>query len=175
MMMRFSANGGTGLGYRSKIRYLTQQQANEMASHFTNCGGFVESLGGAITMMNMIANGTQSKHFDCIWLIKPPNSYMHLKTHLLLGVDAFDNMGNASSLTIRQGLTSDRPILEIYQSPAEESLPSTSFITPLTSGFYVRFNGIFEMESRLAIAYTAFSYMGKSDLGQGFKSINDQW
>lgn len=93
MIVRFSANGGTGLGYRANIRYLTVKEASEQAPRFTNCGGFVETLGGAITMMNMVANGSEPKHFDCIWLIKPPNSYMHLKTHVLLGVDAFEKMG----------------------------------------------------------------------------------
>lgn len=93
MLVRFAANGGTGLGYRAKLQFLTLRQANETVSRITNCGGFVESLGGAITMMNMVRNGSESIHFDCIWLIKPSNSYIHLKTHLLLGVDAFDGMG----------------------------------------------------------------------------------
>lgn len=93
MIIRFAADGGTGLGYRAKIRYITIKEASEQSTRFTNCGGFVESLGGAITMMNMVVNGSEPKHFDCIWLIKPPNSYMHLKTHLLLGVDAFEKMG----------------------------------------------------------------------------------
>lgn len=54
ILIRFSANAGSGLGYRAMVRYLTAQQANDTTSVFTNCGGFVESLGGAITMMSMV-------------------------------------------------------------------------------------------------------------------------
>jgi hypothetical protein len=60
----------------------------------TNCGGFVENIGGAITMMKMSENSTDAtKIFDCIWIVKPPNSYLHLKTHLSLRIDSFENMG----------------------------------------------------------------------------------
>lgn len=98
MTLRFMAEGGTGLGYRVKIRFLTEKQVNHTTKRYTHCGGFVESFGGAITMMNMVANDTEPKVFDCIWLIKPPNSYMHLKTHLFLGIDKFNNMGELRAL-----------------------------------------------------------------------------
>lgn len=93
MVVRFSANGDTGLGYRGRIRYLTQVDRNKTVDRSTHCGGFVESFGGAITMMNMIGNNSEKQYFDCIWLIKPPASYMHLKTHLLLRIDTFEKMG----------------------------------------------------------------------------------
>lgn len=35
-----------------------------------------------------------------------------------------------------------------------------SFVTTLASGFYISFKGVFLPESRFAIVYTAFSYMG---------------
>lgn len=88
--VRFHGNGGTGVGYRANIRYITQNFTDEEPTN-THCGGLVESFGGAITMMNM-TNSTE-KAFDCIWLIKPPNSYLHLKTHLLVRIDTFENMG----------------------------------------------------------------------------------
>lgn len=67
MVIRFSANAGSGLGYRAKVRYLTVQQANETASVFTNCGGFVESLGGAITMMKMVGGQTVRQTHILAW------------------------------------------------------------------------------------------------------------
>lgn len=93
MVIRFSANGDTGLGYRGQVRYLTQADRNKIVDRSTQCGGLVESFGGAITMMNMVGNNSDKQYFDCIWIIKPPNSYMHLKMHLLLRIDAFDKMG----------------------------------------------------------------------------------
>lgn len=86
------ASGGTGLGFRANIRFLTLAQLNQTAKPSTDCGGLVESFGGAITMMNMVSNTSEPKLFDCIWLIKPPNNYMHLKTHLLVRIDTFENM-----------------------------------------------------------------------------------
>lgn len=89
IIARFHASGGTGLGYRANIRYLSHSQKNQTTN--THCGGLVSTYGGAITMMNM--TNSSSKAFDCIWLIKPPNSYLHLKTHLLVRLDTFENMG----------------------------------------------------------------------------------
>lgn len=85
----FYGNDGTDAGYRATINYSTKNITNEITS--THCGGLVESFGGTITMMNMTNSSASS--FDCIWLIKPPNSYLHLKTHLLVRVDTFENMG----------------------------------------------------------------------------------
>lgn len=60
---------------------------------FVDCGGFVENLGGAITMMNMVERGGSIKSYDCIWLIRPPNNFYHLKTHIYLKVATFLDMG----------------------------------------------------------------------------------
>lgn len=89
ILVKFHASGGTGYGYRANINYLSQMQANQSTN--THCGGLVSSFGGVITMMNMTATAT--KTFDCVWLIKPPNSYLHVKTHLLARIDTFENMG----------------------------------------------------------------------------------
>lgn len=88
--IRFQGNGGTGSGYRAIIRYINQNDTEETVN--THCGGLVEYYGGAITMMNM--TNSSSLAYDCIWLVKPPNSYLHLKTHLLVRIDTFENMGN---------------------------------------------------------------------------------
>ena len=57
----------------------------------TDCGGNVENMGGAITMMNMVETG--AKTYDCVWLIRPPKNYLHLRTHLYLKVATFRDMG----------------------------------------------------------------------------------
>lgn len=90
MAIRFYANGGTGLGYKANIRYLSQTDIDDTIN--THCGGLVETFGGAITMMNMTDSLDDTKVFDCIWLIKPPNSYLHVKTHLLVRINTFKDM-----------------------------------------------------------------------------------
>ncbi|XP_031625338.1 uncharacterized protein LOC116342012 [Contarinia nasturtii] len=153
--IRFLGNGGSGAGYRATIRYLAHDFSNTKIN--THCGGLVESFGGAITMMNMTNSSAMA--FDCIWLIKPPNSY-HLKTHLLVRIDTFENMGNTSSVIIRDGSTSDSTMLKQYGWPIQTADGKfQSFVTTLSSGFYIAFNGVFTPKSRFAIVYTAFSYM----------------
>lgn len=127
-------------------------------SSFTDCGGIVESLGGAITMMKMIDNATEVRYYDCIWIIKPPNSYMLMKTHISLRVDSFHGMASKSSLVIRQGATSNSPELETVAWP-NSGLSEKNHLVPVTSGFYVRLKGAFGMSSRLAIVYSVFNYM----------------
>lgn len=164
LMIRFYANGGTGFGYRATINFVSNKITtdSEMMPSF-DCGGLVESLGGAITMLKMMGDNTSvSKMYDCVWIIKPPNSYLHLKTHLSLRVYIFEKMLSPSELVIRQGLTSDRNMVEMLTS-TDAFNPSTSktFVVPLSSGFYVSLRGTFGPDSKLAIIYTAFSYMGE--------------
>lgn len=91
MLIRFFANGGTGLGYRANIAFLSGEQAlDNFTRPHTDCGGYVETLGGAITMMDMINNGSEPQWYNCIWLIRPPSTYLNLKTHLSLRIDAFE-------------------------------------------------------------------------------------
>lgn len=163
MIVRFFANGGTNLGYKATLSFLTVAASkNPSLKPITDCGGPLENIGGAITMMNMLIDDSSSpaKLFDCIWIVKPPSSYMHLKTHLSLRVDQFQRMAGVSSLVIRQGITSDRPVLEEFKTTSLTT-SSKSFVVPLVSGFYVSFHGSFQADSRLAIVYTAFSYMSK--------------
>ncbi|XP_055317756.1 uncharacterized protein LOC129576557 isoform X2 [Sitodiplosis mosellana] len=156
MRIHFNGNGGTGAGYRAAIRYLTPNVTEETVN--THCGGLVETFGGAITMMNMTNSSAMA--YDCIWLIKPSNNYLHLKTHLLVRIDTFENMESASSVVIRDGSTSNSTMLKQYDWPIEGKHEKfQSFVTTLSSGFYISFKGVFSPESRFAIVYTAFSYM----------------
>lgn len=93
MLFRFSANGGIAVGYRADISFFLDTKTRNINQPLTTCGGFVDTLGGAITMMNMVQNDTETKRFDCIWLIRPSTNYLHLKTHLSLRVDSFNSFG----------------------------------------------------------------------------------
>lgn len=132
----------------------------------TGCGGSVDSVGGAITMMNMIkpdetfVNGsdTDGIYFDCIWVIRPATGYTFLKTHISLKVETFENMASMSEISIIEGTTSVGRVLQKIVSSPFNSIQSKNLITAITSGFYVRLKGKFNYESRLAIVYTAFSY-----------------
>lgn len=94
MLVRFYANGGTGLGYKAfySFVHLHDKQTHPM----TDCGGYVENLGGAITMMDMVGEGV--KAYDCVWLIRPPKNFLHMKTHMYLKVVNFADMGKILSL-----------------------------------------------------------------------------
>ena len=69
-----------------------------------------------------------------------------------------------SEIIIRQGITSNRPELDRFDWPTMNDVSSKSYIVSLNSGFYVSMNAVFSNESRLAIIFTAFSYMGKSKI-----------
>ncbi|CAG2062083.1 unnamed protein product, partial [Timema podura] len=147
LLVHFYANGGSGNGYKA------------IYSFISDCGGFVENLGGAITMMNMVDRGT--KAYDCVWLIRPPQNYLHLKTHLYLKIATFADMG-VTDIQVIQGLTSEQPVLETLHHPmiSVHSPRDKEHVIPINDGFYVSLRGIFGPASRIAIVYTAFNYMG---------------
>lgn len=169
LIIRFDANGGSDIGFRIFATYLTPDQLDDddvMAR--TGCGGFVETRGGAITMMNMVkppeneSNSSESGvFFDCIWLVRPAQSFSFLKTHISLKVETFEDMGSPSAISIIEGQTSVGRLLETVESSSIGSVSSKNFVTSITSGFYIRLRGKFTHESRLAIVYTAFSYSSK--------------
>uniref|UniRef100_A0A182STF9 CUB domain-containing protein n=1 Tax=Anopheles maculatus TaxID=74869 RepID=A0A182STF9_9DIPT len=174
MIIRFYANGGSGLGYRALVSFLHVVSASDVALHpNTNCGGVVENIGGAITMMKMLDNANESRVYDCVWLIKPPNTYAHLKTHLSLKVDTFEKLGPHSMLTIIQGTTSDGTVLSVTKG--DSALAKKDLVVPLTSGFYVHLRASFGQLSRMALVYSGFSYldcyMGTEYLCQNRKCI----
>lgn len=180
-MIRFDANGGSDVGYRARASFITIEQSRDPEfKPKTGCGGMVssallgrkikfnpntpqvESIGGAITMMNMVPaniNDTDDESlFDCIWIIRPLQGFMHLKTHLSLKVETFEKMAAKSEIVIIQGTTSNRAVLEGIESSSSSSKSSRNLVVPISSGLYVRLRGRFNRESRLAIVYTAFSY-----------------
>jgi len=109
-------------------------------------------------MMNMIENATDVRLFDCIWIIKPGNNYMMMKTHISLRLDEFYGMAARSELTIRQGTTSDATEIETVMWP-NNGLSKESHIAPILTGYYIRLRGVFGMSSKLAIVYSVFNYL----------------
>lgn len=93
LLIRFYANGGTGLGYKAFYSFVVGHPLDKSVTQpITDCGGYVENLGGTITMMDMVG-GERVKTYDCVWLIRPPKNFLHMKTHMYLKVIAFADMG----------------------------------------------------------------------------------
>ncbi|KAI4502147.1 hypothetical protein M0802_002829 [Mischocyttarus mexicanus] len=178
LLIRFYANGGTGLGYKAFYSFVVGHLYDKSIQPITDCGGYVENLGGAITMMDMVGQGV--KTYDCVWLIRPPKNFLHMKTHMYLKVVAFADMAGNTELTIKQGPTSALLPLEILRHPVSQLQPlrHREHIAPVTSGFHVSLRGTFGPTSHLAIAYTAFSYMdcftGSDFLCQNHRCIPSQ-
>lgn len=68
-----------------------------------------------------------------------------------------------TELVVKQGPTSALLPLEILRHPASQVQPPRhrEHVAPVTSGFHVSLRGTFGPSSHLAIAYAAFSYMGR--------------
>ncbi|KAH8303010.1 hypothetical protein KR044_013177 [Drosophila immigrans] len=159
LLLQFRGNSATGVGFRAEVSFVSSKQLkDERLVPYTDCGGMVTGPGGAITMMNMIENATDIRLFDCIWIIKPGNNYMMMKTHISLRVDDFYGMAARSELTIRQGTTSDATEIETIMWP-NNGLGKESHIAPILTGYYIRLRGVFGMSSKLAIVYSVFNYL----------------
>lgn len=178
LLIRFYANGGTGLGYKAFYSFVIGHLFDKSIQPITDCGGYVENLGGAITMMDMVGEGV--KTYDCVWLIRPPKNFLHMKTHMYLKVVTFADMAGNTELVIKQGPTSALLPLEIFRHPSRQLQPPRhrEHIAPVISGFHVSLRGTFGPSSHLAIAYAAFSYMdcfaGSDFLCQNHRCIPTQ-
>ncbi|XP_032688264.1 uncharacterized protein LOC116852233 isoform X2 [Odontomachus brunneus] len=178
LLIRFYANGGTGLGYKAFYSFVIGHAFDKSVQPITDCGGYVENLGGAITMMNMVGQGV--KTYDCVWLIRPPKNFLHMKTHMYLKVVGFADMAGNTELIIKEGPTSALMSLEVIRHPASQLQPlrHREHVAPVSSGFHVSLRGIFGPSSHLAIAYAAFSYMdcfaGTDFLCQNHRCIPSQ-
>ncbi|XP_077504050.1 CUB and LDLa domain isoform X2 [Amblyomma americanum] len=158
LVVRFRANDEyPDLGFRAKYTFVNYPEKYWFNKPSTDCGGVVEDLGGAITMMNM-ANPGYTRNFDCIWLLRPSTSYTY-ETHISVRVAQFEEMGPESSLEIRQGLTSVSFLLESLAGHQSHKTPQgQEYIISANVGFYIRLQGSFSNKSRLAIVYSIFSY-----------------
>ncbi|GBP00970.1 hypothetical protein EVAR_68654_1 [Eumeta japonica] len=122
LLLQFRGNGVTSCGFRAEVTFCVTKHKEDRLMPYTDCGGLVSGPGGAITMMNMIENNTDVRLFDCIWIIKPGNNYMMMKTHISLRIEEFHGMASRSDLTIRQGTTSDALEIEnvVWPNNGEE-------------------------------------------------------
>lgn len=69
------------------------QSANAMYSVVMCCPtGIVDDSGGAITMMNMVAQTGTPKSYDCIWLVKS-SAREASESQISIRVAQFDEMG----------------------------------------------------------------------------------
>ncbi|XP_037810549.1 uncharacterized protein LOC119602848 isoform X2 [Lucilia sericata] len=158
LLLQFRGNGVTGSGFRAEVTFVTPKQREDRLMPYTDCGGLVSGPGGAITMMNMIENATDVRFFDCIWIIKPGNNYMMMKTHISLRIEEFHSMASRSDLTIRQGTTSDALEIENVVWP-NNGVSKETHVVPILTGYYIRLRGVFGMSSKLAIVYSVFNYL----------------
>ncbi|XP_019866945.1 neuropilin and tolloid-like protein 1 isoform X2 [Aethina tumida] len=175
LTIRFYANGAFNYGFKASYSFLLGNLNDMTFKPDTGCGGYVNNLGGGITMMKMVQEGT--KYFDCVWIITPPSTTLHLKTHLYVKVVTFNDFG-PTELIIRQGLTSNEPAVESikqslsYFTTAKEK----EHVVPIKQGFYISLKGFFRRESRLAMVYAAFNYKdcyaGSDFLCSNFRCIS---
>ncbi|KAL0271929.1 UNVERIFIED_CONTAM: hypothetical protein PYX00_005078 [Menopon gallinae] len=126
---------------------------NSLLEPNTNCGGLVEDLGGSIRMVNMVPVGAKS--FDCVWLIQPPKYYFSMNGNLYLKVNTLIGFDYAE-LEIREGLTSEGPLLEkILHSSGRNT---KEHVTSPSLGFYVNLKAFFRPSSVLSMSFTFFHY-----------------
>ncbi|KAG8179595.1 hypothetical protein JTE90_001836 [Oedothorax gibbosus] len=160
LTVKFQANDEyPSTGFQAKYTFVSYPEKYWINRPSTDCGGFVDDYGGAITMMNMVPSNNL-RAFDCIWLIRPRNSHVP-DTQVSIRVAQFEEMGPKSTLSIRQGQHSDSPLLESVTTYQHHKMPrGQEFVVPATSGFYIRLVGYFTNKSHLAIIYTTFRYEG---------------
>ncbi|XP_018561907.1 uncharacterized protein LOC108904022 [Anoplophora glabripennis] len=158
LVVRFYANGASDFGFKAAYSYILGNLNDLTFTPNIGCGGFVNNLGGAITMMNMVEEGT--KFFDCVWIIKPPEIHHHKKTHLYVKVVNFTDFAGTTEMVIRQGLTSNQPAVDVLKHPmAHFGLrKQLEHVVPIKQGFYIRLRGHFGPQSLLAIVFAAFNY-----------------
>lgn len=165
MIVKFQANDEyPSSGFKAQFTFVSYHEKYWMNRPSTDCGGFVEDYGGAITMMNMVPNNVL-RAFDCIWLIRPRNAHIP-ETQISIRVAQFEEMGPKSTLSIRQGLHSEAPLLESVTTFQHHKMPrGQEYVVPATNGFYIRLIGYFNNRSHLAIIYTTFRYEGCYAMG----------
>ncbi|XP_072381860.1 uncharacterized protein Culd [Diabrotica undecimpunctata] len=158
LVVRFYANGASHLGFKASYSFILGNIEDSAFKPHIGCGGNVNNLGGGITMMNMVNEGTTL--FDCVWIVKPPESLRHRKTHLYVKVATFLDFAGTTELTIKQGITSNQPSVEVLRNPMAHygTSKQVEHVVPINQGFYIRLRGMFTSKSNLAIIYAAFNY-----------------
>lgn len=157
LTLRFSGNGETARGFNMEYDFISAE-SQAVEAPITDCGGYVTNFGGTITMMNMAKNDSNFTTYDCVWIVQPPQNYA-FKSHLSIRVVQFEDMASGTRLDVRQGLTSEDYLLEAMEG-GSTSKTGQEHVVAIDTGFYVRLRGAFNKDSKLAIVYTSFSYLG---------------
>lgn len=156
------------MGFNAVVTFIPQNVSTDPVWRpDTDCGGHVDRMGGAITMMKMTTNSSEIRFFDCIWIINPSSKYYHLKTHQSLQVASFSLLPT-SQLTIRRGINSLGELLGNFSSSLDEP---PEFVSPIDQGFYIHLRGNFSINSTLALVYTVLSH-GDCYMGSDFLCAN---
>lgn len=121
----------------------------------SDCGGYVDRLGGAITMLQMTNNPSEYHVYDCIWIIRPSIKYHQMKTHQSLQLASFSMEAN-SEITIRRGVNSYGKIIGSFTESNMEV--NRTAVVAVADGFYIHMRGNFTQNSSLVLLYTVLSY-----------------
>ncbi|CAH1122587.1 unnamed protein product [Ceutorhynchus assimilis] len=158
LIMRFYANGASSMGFKAIYSFSTGNVDDIALKPNIDCGGQVNNLGGGITMMDMVTDGT--KYYDCVWIVKMATNFLHRKTHLYVKVVNFTDFAGTTELILRQGVTSSEPTVEVLKFPISQfrSSKEKEHIVPIEEGFYISLRGLFKPESKVSIVYAAFNY-----------------
>ncbi|XP_067120205.1 suppressor of tumorigenicity 14 protein-like isoform X2 [Centruroides vittatus] len=142
-------------GFRAKYAFFADAEKCQVMLPSTECGGSLENHGGVITLSK--TNTDQKMQiYDCVWIIHPKFTYTY-ETYLALRIAQFKNMGQKSTLEIRQGITSTSRLL--YTARGYHQKPSgQELIVSASSGYYLRFSGCFGNNSFMSIVYSTFTY-----------------
>ncbi|XP_045137658.1 uncharacterized protein LOC123519965 [Portunus trituberculatus] len=158
LTVRFNGNGETARGFNLQYSFVSAGSP-ESKPAVTDCGGIVTNFGGTITMMNMARGERNFTVYDCVWIFQPPRNYA-FKSHMSIRLVQFEDVVAGSQLEIRQGLTSRDYLMETVVAGKGKAPKGNDHGSAADTGFYVRLRGAFTQKSKLAIVYSAYSYIG---------------
>ncbi|XP_050310422.1 uncharacterized protein LOC126746290 isoform X2 [Anthonomus grandis grandis] len=157
LILKFYANGDSNLGFKAIYSFTFADDSDDTIPNI-DCGGQVNNLGGGIAMMEMVTEGI--RFYDCIWIVKTPCNFLHRKTHLYVKVVNFTDFAGRTDLILRQGITSQDPVVETLKYPVSHlnTIKTQEHVTLIQEGFYITLKGLFKPQSKVIIVYTAFNY-----------------
>ncbi|XP_022665365.1 uncharacterized protein LOC111252136 isoform X2 [Varroa destructor] len=160
LTVKFRANDEyANAGFRAKYTFVNYPDKYWFNKPNTDCGGIVDDTGGAITMMNMVAQTGTSRAYDCVWLVKS-SARETPESQISIRVAQFEEMGPQSTLEIKQGLVSVAyPLVTLNSHQTTKNQQhAQEYTIPASSGFYIRLKGSFTNRSRLAVVYSVFTF-----------------
>ncbi|XP_026807139.1 uncharacterized protein LOC113549855 [Rhopalosiphum maidis] len=166
LYIKFFANAGSSIGYKAQYSYVRGDVKSSILKPNTNCGGFVENKGGAITMMQMVEEFEPNVLFDCIWLFRISHKHNFKSQNLYMKVITLKDLVE-SNLVIREGRVSNGRLLQWFNGSH-----CTELDVAIEIGYYVRLTGTFNSSSRLEIAYSVFAQSRPCSEANEFACMN---